>query len=1818
MIRSVVVVVALMGLARVDASADPMLREVPDVPVVEQNLASGNLLLLPPLNPLPAPPPHDIRKNRYISFTPNNPMPVAFMVTQTAPSAAFVGWVGSPDALGTSLIEPAAHFRTWLEPVIHVGDCGIIPVADYTITAFDGIAFSASLPVSTILLPSLNGKFWADVTGFFSGGAWTPPNGLTNAQDVLAIQAYISNSAFSPHLTRVDLGPETPDRSVNYFDVQLFQSALSAGMYPYAPLCTGQLGACITSASACTMESGRNCYLLSGSYLGDGVMCSEIGACCNSAAGTCIPATSSGCSAGSSNFLGIGSLCGGSIEACCLPSGACEEMDTACCLDSGGTPEGSGSTCQGDSNGNLIDDLCELTAPGLPASPDDIPKNRYITFVPSNGTLAVAYEITSPTCPGMVRWAGVPNASNRATAEAAPVFRASTEPVIHVGDAEVNPGARYFVRATHDGVTFSAPIEIRTTRIWGDITGTLSGGLWGPPDGCVTTNDIHAVLDFINGEANIDFVRVNVGSAAAMDPNLDGFVNVSDMLRVVAAFSGMAYPYPVTCACGPGTCDDLEFCNGGEACSAAICVPTSPACASGQVCDEGSDTCGPCSAHAECDDGVYCNGVEQCVLGACTSTGYPCAGMGCDEISDSCDPTLNGPPTLSLLPVYATGAHTIMGNVIQLGGGGQQVTLEFSIANWDPDMDLDRLLNSVQLTIDSEGYASGSGDPLSPVGFPATPQDGAFIAVELCSVSRRSCEVGQPACTVSEGTCVPSNPIFETTGGTSYRVRTSTLDYAYSLFTSGCEIDTGSPRYAGTLILNVPVTASGTYTIDLKPDLCSSEVNDCINGNVPGLREVPLESTLLLQGVLISLGCGCDGDVNNDGPTNASDVAHALQCAQGALPPASCVLSDVDCDGDVDLCDVDRVTCLVGGGLDCCGTDVICGACCNEDLDLRTCTSATAASCATLASNDYKGDNTDCGNYACGCDINNNSIPDAVESVCAVCRAIPPAGLDVLPTGGAFKIIYLDNSVQTLLGLTDAATAFARSSPFNHGGALESGAPVTNGGATPYPDTAALAPEPCVVPPGFPDDPSLGPEVHIEILSLDLSNGSERVRAGQALFDSLALAGRTDLYENTFGEAQGECIELPGKIYFNAFFEIETAGLKLYNKNAVVLRGEVNDLPIDLDDPGEDFINDPSFPAVALFDEDGVHQAYLVSVAFGSGGGGTLPPSSCESQRAFDAPISFTVDGSSNGVLISNPNHVNVDAAFPEKKVTVYRSSGVDPNLPPDTSNARHDTPAANLRGVVGASGFNANDAINALSYGKDGTVNLAVPNQMPVLIFSVDRTSSGVSCSDVRREFDGPPAEVGADVFVAPADPDPNSSSPVPGFGAYSGTFVPPCSSGRGSCLVTDQSTLGLQPLFGGIGHDNITSLETSRFLIIDRAYLTFTGPSFVGNTATIYTHTGDPAFVPNNLAVFATAGNMGLQAGDVIDALAISDILPGSVPQQPNGILNVSQDEVLFSLAPGSPSLSAAACGVLGGCSPADIFYSSFNGSFVRRYSAAVMGLQASDNLDALDISPGIGTADCNANGILDQCDIDRGESADGNGNTIPDECETKNRYVTFSPNIVYDGNAALTPVAFRVELVNNFFTPGATGVVGWVGAPSYQCDGGARNNLPCSVPVDCPGGTCTIVTARIQPTPVLRLWPEGVVHVGDCEVFPVSQYRISATEFPPSGPFVSPAFDVGTIRKPLGKSWGDVVGGATLAGWTPPNGITNVSDVQSVLFRIQSTPKPLFAAANLEAISSTDPCLNPFVNTADVLIVVKAANGEPYPFSTDPFTNICPVCP
>jgi hypothetical protein len=148
-----------------------------------------------------------------------------------------MGWVGAPDPTGIAGVESAPVYRIWSEPVIHVGDCEIIPAASYEIRATpDGVVFTAPLSVSTIAQPAP--KFYGDVVGVFNGSEWTAPQGVVNFADVTAVQQRAQSAATAPHVTRADvvtvgIGDPCLNRIGNTADVFLILKAFQSNAYPF-------------------------------------------------------------------------------------------------------------------------------------------------------------------------------------------------------------------------------------------------------------------------------------------------------------------------------------------------------------------------------------------------------------------------------------------------------------------------------------------------------------------------------------------------------------------------------------------------------------------------------------------------------------------------------------------------------------------------------------------------------------------------------------------------------------------------------------------------------------------------------------------------------------------------------------------------------------------------------------------------------------------------------------------------------------------------------------------------------------------------------------------------------------------------------------------------------------------------------------------------------------------------------------------------------------------------------------------------------------------------------------------------------------------------------------------------------------------------------------------------------------------------------------------------------------------------------------------------------------------------------------------------
>ena len=227
-----------------------------------------------------------------------------------------------------------------------------------------------------------------------------------------------------------------------------------------------------------------------------------------------------------------------------------------------------------DSPPNGIPDECEMVAPVAPsASPDNVAKNRYVSFVPNSGEMAVAFEVQMtastyfPEATGVVGWVGEPFEASEdpgvwiaRLVDAPPAARVWTEAVVHVGDCAIVPAADYAVRTAVQGsaVDYSDPLAVATilqpgSKYWGDVVGTFDGVAWGAPDQSVGMDDVQAAIQkFQKVDAAPHLTWVDVDGQV---PN--AILNFTDIQQIVQGFKNDPYPF----GCPP---DDPCYDNGGD------------------------------------------------------------------------------------------------------------------------------------------------------------------------------------------------------------------------------------------------------------------------------------------------------------------------------------------------------------------------------------------------------------------------------------------------------------------------------------------------------------------------------------------------------------------------------------------------------------------------------------------------------------------------------------------------------------------------------------------------------------------------------------------------------------------------------------------------------------------------------------------------------------------------------------------------------------------------------------------------------------------------------------------------------------------------------------------------------------------------------------------------------------------------------------------------------------------------------------------------------------------------------------------------------
>ena len=185
-------------------------------------------------------------------------------------------------------------------------------------------------------------------------------------------------------------------------------------------------------------------------------------------------------------------------------------------------------------------------------------------------------------------------------------------------------------------------------------------------------------------------------------------------------------------------------------------------------------------------------------------------------------------------------------------------------------------------------------------------------------------------------------------------------------------------------------------------------------------------------------------------------------------------------------------------------------------------------------------------------------------------------------------------------------------------------------------------------------------------------------------------------------------------------------------------------------------------------------------------------------------------------------------------------------------------------------------------------------------------------------------------------------------------------------------------------------------------------------------------------------------------------------------------------------------------------------------------------------------------------------------------------KNRYLSIAAN---PGNAGLL-TARRVSLET---TGVGTIILGWVGPPNGNA------------------------IAYLQEEPEYRDWSldESVIHVTECEIAPGETYLVQAIL---EGPSVGDESNyTAPLALPTAPVWGDVVSACPYDVCEPPQGDPftqpNIDDVLALVNAFQGVENAPLTWLDVDPVVGNG-CPEGTITIGDVLVVVNAFTGQPYP--------------
>jgi len=252
-----------------------------------------------------------------------------------------------------------------------------------------------------------------------------------------------------------------------------------------------------------------------------------------------------------------------------------------------------------------------------------------------------------------------------------------------------------------------------------------------------------------------------------------------------------------------------------------------------------------------------------------------------------------------MTPIRASGTYSIVGNEIRLTGLPQRVFLELQMKNWGPSR-----MKFYAAKIDSSGYSNGTGVSIAPAVQPCAGPNAdsdcmaAFASESYCNVPPGSGQFCEPGFLDR----FRPNFVFYPNALAAFGADISSPNYRYfAIRNMGTQLDPGVAKYGGDLILDVPLGATGTYTLGFIEGL-DTLMGDGNNNEITPTIVTPVK--IIIQ-CTTNANCNdnnaCTNDVCNTNGTcsNTNNYNAATHCCNPASGALTLLTDGIECTDDV-------------------------------------------------------------------------------------------------------------------------------------------------------------------------------------------------------------------------------------------------------------------------------------------------------------------------------------------------------------------------------------------------------------------------------------------------------------------------------------------------------------------------------------------------------------------------------------------------------------------------------------------------------------------------------------------------------------------------------------------------------------------------------------------------------------------------------------------------------------------------------------------------------------------------------------------------------